>query len=51
VQVLGEEDSDSAGKRQKVQSVFDRMEEPAQSVFDRLEVPSADPAQRGRREQ
>jgi hypothetical protein len=31
--------------------VFDRMEEPAQSVFDRLEVPSADPAQRGRREQ
>jgi hypothetical protein len=57
VQVVGEEASGSAGKRQRVNSVFDRLngqEEEGQrtsSVFDRLEDPAADPAAQGRREQ
>jgi hypothetical protein len=57
VQVVGEETPESAGKRQKVNSVFDRLngqEEEGQrtgSVFDRLEDPAADPARQGRREQ
>jgi hypothetical protein len=40
VQVVGEGDSESAGKHQKTTSVFDRLEDP-----------SADPARQGRREQ
>jgi hypothetical protein len=57
VQVVGEEVSGSAGKRQRVNSVFDRLnvqEEEGQrggSVFERLEDPAADPATQGRREQ
>jgi hypothetical protein len=57
VQVVGEETSGSTGKRQWVNSVFDRLqgqEEEGQrtnSVFDRLEDPAADPAAQGRREQ
>jgi hypothetical protein len=57
VQVVEEETSGSAGKRQRVNSVFDRLsgqEEDGQrtsSVFDRLEDPAADPAAQGRREQ
>jgi hypothetical protein len=45
VQVLGEgeEDSSSAGKRHRTNSVFDRLEDPNDS--------SADPARQGRREQ
>jgi hypothetical protein len=43
VQVVGEEDSGSAGKRQRTSSVFDRLEDPADL--------SADPAKQGRREQ
>jgi hypothetical protein len=57
VQVVGEETSGSAGKRQRVNSVFDRLdghEEEGQrsgSVFERLEEPAADPAGQGRRDQ
>jgi hypothetical protein len=57
VQVVGDEAPGSAGKRQRVNSVFDRLqsqEEEGQrtsSVFDRLEDPAADPAAQGRREQ
>jgi hypothetical protein len=40
VQVIGEEDSGSAGKRQRTNSVFDRLEDP-----------SAAPAVQGRRDQ
>jgi hypothetical protein len=43
VQVVGEEDSGSAGKRQRTSSVFDRLEDPTET--------SADPARQGRREQ
>jgi hypothetical protein len=38
--VVGEGDSESAGKRQRTVSVFDMLEDP-----------SADPARQGRREQ
>jgi hypothetical protein len=54
VQVIGEEGSESAGKRQHTNSVFDRLEDPSPSVFDRIEDPmniSADPAAQGRRDQ
>ena len=52
VQVIGEESSESQGKRQRTSSVFDRLEDPpAESVFDRLEISAADPAVQGRREQ
>ncbi|KAK1631980.1 hypothetical protein QYE76_006295 [Lolium multiflorum] len=57
VQVIGEETSGSSGKRQRTNSVFDRIEEAGQdgqrssSVFDRIEEPSADPARQGRRSQ
>jgi hypothetical protein len=57
VQVVGEEAPGSAGKRQRVTSVFDRLdghEEEGQtsgSVFERLEDLSADPAAQGRRDQ
>ena len=40
VQAIGEESSESAGKRKRTNS-----------VFDRLEAPSSDPAVQGRREQ
>jgi hypothetical protein len=45
VQVVGEgeEDSSSAGKRQRTNSVFERLEDPNDS--------SADPARQGHREQ
>jgi hypothetical protein len=59
VQVVGAESSGSAGKRQRTNSVFDRIEDPAggqgtrvtTSVFDRIEETSADPAWQGRRGQ
>jgi hypothetical protein len=59
VQVVGEGSSESAGKRQRTSSVFDRMEiaedypegQRMNSVFNRIEDPSADPARQGRRAQ
>jgi hypothetical protein len=54
VQVLGEENDVSGGKRPRTSSVFERLEEPstaANSVFNRLEDPSADTARQGHREQ
>jgi hypothetical protein len=59
VRVIGEGCSESAGKRPRTASVFDRMEEQpsvepgrrSTSVFDRIDEQSADPAQQGRREQ
>jgi hypothetical protein len=54
VQVLGEGNDESGGKRPRTSSVFERLEEPgmaANSVFNRLEDPSADPARQGRRDQ
>jgi hypothetical protein len=59
VQVIGEGSNESAGKRQRTASVFDRIEEPsvgqgerrAGSVFERIEEPAADPAMQGRRDQ
>jgi hypothetical protein len=59
VQVIEEGSSESAGKRQRTNSVFDRLEEMNdeqgrnrnESVFDRLEDPMADPAAQGRRGQ
>jgi hypothetical protein len=58
VQVIGEGSSESAGKRMRTTSVFDRIEEQqagdsskrTNSVFDRIEEPTADPARQGRRE-
>jgi hypothetical protein len=59
VQVIAEGSSESAGKRQRTNSVFDRIEEVCDeqgrnrtpSVFDRIEDPEADPAAQGRRGQ
>jgi hypothetical protein len=59
VQVIEEGSSESTGKRQKTNSVFDRIEEVGDeqgrnrnaSVFDRIEDPMADPAAQGRRGQ
>ncbi|KAK1692965.1 hypothetical protein QYE76_009662 [Lolium multiflorum] len=59
VQVIEEGSSESAGKRQRTNSVFDRLEEVGEeqgrnrtaSVFDRIEDPVADPAAQGRRGQ
>jgi hypothetical protein len=54
VRVVGDESSESAEKRQRTSSVFDRIEDGnggATSVFDRLEDPAADPAWQGRRDQ
>jgi hypothetical protein len=54
VQVIGEEGLEAAGKRQRTNSVFDRLDGPSTSVFDRIEDPmniSADPATQGRRDQ
>jgi hypothetical protein len=54
VRVVGEGSSESAEKRRRTATVFDRLEDgnTAQtSVFDRLEDPSADPGRQGRREQ
>jgi hypothetical protein len=59
VQVVGEGSNESAGKRQRTASVFDRIEDPAEvqgerrggSVFERLEEPAADSAMQGRRDQ
>ncbi|KAK1684520.1 hypothetical protein QYE76_045368 [Lolium multiflorum] len=58
VQVVGEDTSGSAGKRQRT-NVFERIQDPrstpegqrTSSVFDRIEDPAADPAAQGRREQ
>jgi hypothetical protein len=57
--VVGEGSLEAVGKRQRTDSVFDRIEEQAGcqigqrsgSVFDRIEEPSAVPALQGRREQ
>jgi hypothetical protein len=54
VQVIGEEGSEAAGKRQRTNSVFDRLDGPSASVFDGIEDPmniSADTATQGRRDQ
>jgi hypothetical protein len=54
VRVVGEGSSESAEKRRRTTSVFDRLEDGfagENSVFNRLEDPSADPARQGRREQ
>jgi hypothetical protein len=58
VQVVEEGSSESAGKRQRTASVFERMEDPTGgrdgqrgSVFDIMEDPTADPARQGRRGQ
>jgi hypothetical protein len=59
VQVIGEGCSESAGKRLRTASVFDRLEEQpsadlgkrSNSVFDRIDEQTADPARQGRREQ
>jgi hypothetical protein len=58
VQVVGEEQADQGGKRQRTTSVFDKMEDPTgshvdlrESVFNRIEEPSADPVMQGRRDQ
>jgi hypothetical protein len=51
VQVLGEEEDVSGGKRPHTSSVFERLEDPgtaANSVFNRLEDPLVDPARQGR---
>jgi alpha-ketoglutarate-dependent taurine dioxygenase len=53
VQVIGEGSAENAGKRQRTNSVFDRIEDPADdhegmqrpfSVFNRLEVSVSDKA-------
>jgi hypothetical protein len=54
VQVIGGEESEAVGKRQRTNSVFDRLDGPSASVFDRIEDPmniSADPAAQGCRDQ
>ncbi|KAK1666142.1 hypothetical protein QYE76_054301 [Lolium multiflorum] len=58
VQVVEEGSSESAGKRQRTSSVFERIEDPTGefggqrgSVFDRMVDPAADPARQGRRDQ
>jgi hypothetical protein len=54
VRVVGEGSSESAEKRRRTATVFDRLDDGVavqNSVFDRLEDPSADPGRQGRREQ
>jgi hypothetical protein len=54
VRVVGKGSSESAEKRRRTATVFDRLDDGVavqNSVFDRLEDPSADPGRQGRWEQ